>query len=216
MSDSPEREPLADEGSRPNNPSSRDYPDDLESDIVTATGARLHMRPIRPDDAKRLINFHSHLSPDSVYRRYFSVHPELSANEVRHLTEVDYVDRLALIVEDEGKLIGVGRYDRIPGTSDAEVAFIVTDQYQHQGIGTMLLRQLAKAAWPTGIATFSAETQADNRFMMGVFADSGFPVSATMDEEVMSVRFPIAPVEGDQSERGGRTDDRSQGREDRV
>ncbi|HEY1222582.1 MAG TPA: hypothetical protein VGE75_03700, partial [Acidimicrobiales bacterium] len=68
------------------------YPAELECDIVTVTGVKLHMRPIRPDDAQSLVNFHLQLSSGSIYRRYFAVHPELSPKEVEHLTTVDYAD----------------------------------------------------------------------------------------------------------------------------
>lgn len=171
------------------------YPPELERDVTTTTGLTLHLRPIRPGDADLLVAFHQRLSPGAVYRRYFSWHPELSAKEVNRFTNVDYVDRLALIVTDGDALVAVGRYDRVPGTHDAEVAFIVADVYQHQGIGLLLLHNLAGAARARGITSFSAETQADNRNMMNVFHESGFHVRSSIDEEVLSVRFSIEPDE---------------------
>jgi len=51
------------------------YPADLACDVTTKAGTKVHLRPIRPDDAPRLIDFHQHLSPRSVYRRFFFVHP---------------------------------------------------------------------------------------------------------------------------------------------
>lgn len=122
------------------------YPVELEADILVRTGARLHLRPIRSDDATRLVTFHHNLSFDSIYRRYFSMHPELSPDEVAHLTEVDYVERMAFVVEDGEVLVAVGRYDRVPHSSTAEVAFVVRDDYQHLGLGHQLLEALADAA----------------------------------------------------------------------
>lgn len=173
------------------------YPGYLARDVRSITGEVLHLRPIRPDDAALLVSFHSGLGADSIYRRYFSVHPVLSENEVVHLTTVDYRDRFAFIVEGEHGFVGVGRFDRIPGTATAEVAFIVADAYQHQGIGLMLLYNLADAARPLGITEFTAETQADNRSMMGVFIASGFPVSSSMQDEFITATFPIR--DGDES-----------------
>jgi len=181
------------------------YPAELERDVATTTGLTLHLRPIRPGDADLLVAFHERLSPGAVYRRYFSWHPELSAKEVNRYTIVDYVDRLALIVTDGDALVAVGRYDRVPDSHDAEVAFIVADAYQHQGIGLLLLHNLAGAARLRGITSFSAETQADNRNMMNVFRESGFHVRASIDDEVLSVRFSIEPDEPDLSM--GTTDD---------
>ena len=167
------------------------YPGYLARDVRSITGEILHLRPIRPSDAGLLVSFHSGLGADSIYRRYFSMHPVLSDAEVVHLTTVDYRDRFALIVEGEHGFVGVGRFDRIPNTSTAEVAFIVADAYQHQGIGLMLLYNLADAARPLGITTFTAETQADNRSMMGVFRASGFAVTSSMEDEVITATFPI-------------------------
>ncbi len=171
------------------------YPRALDREVSLASGELVHLRPIYPGDAQRLIAFHDRLSSDSVYRRYFSFHPELSDDEVAWLTTVDYDDRLALIVEDHEKLLAVGRYDRIPGTDEAEVAFLVADDYQHRGLGMLLLHHLATAARHQGITTFTAETQASNRDMMGVFEGSGFDVSASLDAEIISVRFRIAPYD---------------------
>ena len=167
------------------------YPADQEFDLVSGTGAHLRMRPIRPADARRLVDFHAKLSSRSVYRRYFSFHPVLSEEEVAHLTQVDYVDRFGFVVLDDARFVGVGRYDRIPGTAEAEVAFVVLDDFQHQGIGLSLLEHLAIVASQYGITTFTAETQADNRGMMGVFEDYSDQVTATYEDEFILVSFPV-------------------------
>src|ERR1700729_571535 len=106
------------------------YPRELERKVVLSDSTRCNLRPIRPDDADLLVGFHRHLSPRSSYLRFFTYHPTLSASEVERFTSVDYVDRLALVVEVDGKLIAVGRFDRHVGTSEAEVAFVVADEYQ--------------------------------------------------------------------------------------
>jgi GNAT superfamily N-acetyltransferase len=171
----------------------RGYPAELAGDTMTPGGSTVHLRPIRPDDAAGLVDFHRALSPESIYRRFFSVHPQLSAAEVERFTCVDYVDRFAFVAEDGDQLIAVGRYDRAPGTSEAEVAFVVADQHQHRGIGTTLLEHLADAAWRNGIKTFVASTLADNQEMLHVFADSGFRVSRVLETGIIDVRFPIEP-----------------------
>jgi GNAT superfamily N-acetyltransferase len=149
------------------------------------------MRPIRPDDAEALVEFHNRLSEHSVYRRYFSLHPVLSAAEVEHLTTVDYDSRMAFIVVDEGGIEAVARYDRYPGTTRAEVAFLVSDDRQHQGLGATLLEALVEVARRRGIDTFCAETQADNRSMLGLFSASGYAVARTLDDGVVFLTFAI-------------------------
>jgi GNAT superfamily N-acetyltransferase len=162
-------------------------------EITTTTGRHLRVRPIRSTDAPGLVAFHNHLSDSSVYRRYFSWHAELSNFEVAHLTTVDYIDRLALVVEDDGVLVAVGRYDRFPDTDRAEVAFLVTDSLQRCGVGRQLLERLAEAAYERGISTFVAETQSDNLGMLGVFAHSRFAQERSVTDGVAYVRLSIAP-----------------------
>ncbi len=101
-------------------------------------GATVHVRPIRPNDGNRLLRFYRRLSPETVYGRFFIAHPGLSAGEVDHFTHVDYHDRLALVGEHADELVAVARYDRVPGTVDAEVAFVVSDAHQGRGLGTLL------------------------------------------------------------------------------
>ncbi len=167
------------------------YPAELSCDVETREGAVLHLRPIRPDDASRLAKFHAGLSPLSVYRRFFFMHPRLSKAELERFTNVDYRDRLAFVVTTGDQLIAVGRYDRSPGTAEAEVAFVVADAYQHHGIGPLLLEHLARAAVKNGIVTFVAQTLADNHDMLDVFMDSGFPVATHTEYGTVSVRFSI-------------------------
>jgi GNAT superfamily N-acetyltransferase len=166
---------------------------------TTHTGSKVSLRPIREDDAPRLVDFHRHLSPRSVYRRFFFVHPTLSAAEVERFTCVDYVDRLALVAEDGDRLVAVGRYDRSPGSVEAEVAFVVADQYQQHGIATLLLAKLADAARINGITTFVAYVLPENRDMLGVFSHSAFAVSTSVEDSVLTVRLALTerhpPVE---------------------
>jgi GNAT superfamily N-acetyltransferase len=180
-------------------PANRDHflpgriPEELHADVIVTTGAVFHLRPIRAEDAEKLVAFHACLSFDSIYRRYFSLHPTLTADEVRHFTNVDYVDRLALVIEDGDQLVAVGRYDRYPNSPTAEVAFVVRDDYQHLGLGHLLLDALARAAWERGITTLCAETLFTNHDMMSVFRHSGFPITTSAEFGEISVRLAIDP-----------------------
>ena len=170
------------------------YPSELEADVVSGH-LQFHLRPIRADDGPRLVAFHHHLLPHSVYLRFFTFHPELSVKEVEHFTCVDYVNRLALVAEFGDRLIAVGRYDKAPGETEAEVAFVVSDEVQHHGIGALLLDELARAAWQRGISSFRAETLCENHTMLDVFRHSGFPVITSVEYGTVTLRFPIEPTD---------------------
>jgi GNAT superfamily N-acetyltransferase len=165
----------------------------LSCSVEARDGRVFELRPIRPDDAERLKQFHEHLSVQSVYRRFFFVHPKLSTSEIERFTQVDGTDRLALVVLEGHRLIAVGRYDRVPQGAEAEVAFVVADEFHHCGIATLLLEHLAAAARSHGITTFFAETLCENHDMLDVFLHSGFNVATTSAYGTVDVRFAIEP-----------------------
>ncbi len=170
-------------------------PSELECDVLATDGATVHVRAIRPDDGDLLVEFHGRLSPETVYRRFFGAHPRLSAAEVEYLTHVDYHDRLALVAEHADRLIAVARYERLPASGDAEVAFVVDDADQGRGLGTLLLEHLAAAARARGVTRFVADTQASNTAMLDVFGQAGFSVERTYDQGIVRLEFPIEPTE---------------------
>ena len=135
-------------------------------DVVLGNGETVHVRPIRPDDAHALAEFHRRQSPESIYRRFFTPKPELSEPSLEHFTNVDFVDRVALVVEGRGEFIAWASYERWSGRDDADAAFMVDDRHQGKGIATLLLEHLAAIARSNGIRRFTAEVLADNRPML--------------------------------------------------
>ena len=169
------------------------YPSGMESTERLRDGTEVVFRPIRDTDGPAMTVFHESLSARSVYRRFFFAHPHLSDGELDRFTHVDYVDRLAFVVMDGERIVGVGRYEHLPDTDEAEVAFVVTDDYQHRGIGSRLLTHLADAARPHGITRFCAQTLSENRAMLGVFLSSGFAVTTESEGGTVTVTFPLDP-----------------------
>ena len=171
------------------------YPSQFEADVVLADGGTVLIRPIRPADGPALARFHSRLSPESIYLRYFSPHPRLSEAEIAFLTGVDYRWRMALVAVLGNELVAVARYEGKEGTTDAEVAFLVEDAHHGRGIGTVLLEWLATAAREAGITEFYATTLWDNQRMISVFRDVGFETSRIVGGGEVHVRFPVAATD---------------------
>jgi RimJ/RimL family protein N-acetyltransferase len=122
----------------------------------------MEFRPIAPSDAPALIKAHDRLSPESRRLRFFRPHPVLSDEEAAFFTNVDHVDREAFVALDGEFIAAVGRYDRVaPDT--AEIAIVVGEPYQHQGLATTLLDLLGEHARAVGITKFVADTFGDNR-----------------------------------------------------
>ena len=99
-------------------------------DVLLSDGSTAHVRDIRPADADGLRRFHASLSTQSIVMRFFGPHPVLTDKEVERFTNVDCVDRVALVVERGGHMVAVARYDRSQGSDEAEVAFVVQDEFQ--------------------------------------------------------------------------------------
>ena len=170
------------------------YPDAWEGDVLLADGGTLHVRPIIPEDAERIEAFHSRQSAESIYYRYFSPRPQLSARDIANLTQVDYVDRMAFVGLLGDDLVGVARYDRYPMSSVAEVAFFTDGAHQGRGLATVLLEYLAAAAREVGLTGFTAQVLPQNRKMLSVFKQAGFEASSRFTDGVIEVELSIEPT----------------------
>lgn len=150
-------------------------------------GSTVHIRPISPSDGDALVLFHEGLTNETTRLRFFNLHPHLTPREVERFTNVDHHDREALVLLDGPNIIAVGRYDRVGGTDDAEVAFVVADAWQGHGAGTHLLQQIALRARTEGVTRLVAETLSENHRMLDVFRHSGLMVGSGIDAGVVHV-----------------------------
>lgn len=152
----------------------RAFPAEWEFDALLKDGRAVRIRPTRETDSPRLIAFHRHLSPESIYHRYFRVYPELSETDACRDTEVDYRDRMGFVAELGDELVGFASYERLsPGAAVAEIAFCIADEVQHHGVATLLFESLAAYARLLGIERFVAEVMSDNLAMLDLFGATG-------------------------------------------
>lgn len=132
------------------------------------------LRRIRPDDKDRLVAGLGRLSKRSVYQRFLAPKPRLTTSELRHLTEVDFIDHYALVAvlaQHPEIVVGVGRWVREAEHPDqAEVAVVVADDLQGRGVGTTLGTALADAAVERGITRFTATMLPGNHAAHRLFA----------------------------------------------
>lgn len=165
---------------------------DPAQEIALDDGRTVQVRSIRPDDTDDLIAMHRCLSPISVARRFFIPLPELSPAQADRFTHVDGSDRAALVAEiEQGELVAVVRYDRLPGTTDAEVAIVVQDDYQHHRLGTALLALLMVRARAEGITRFVANVLMENTAMFKVFRDVHLVGTTDLDHGVAHLVLPL-------------------------
>lgn len=157
-------------------------------------GRRFTIRALRPDDRDGLLAAVGRSSPQSLYRRFFSPKRGFTEKEIARFVNVDFVNHVALVaaLEEAGRgvIIGGGRYIVVePGK--AEVAFVVVDHYQRQGVGAALMRHLATIARDAGLKELIAEVLADNISMLKVFEQSGLRLDTTREAGLVHVALHL-------------------------
>jgi GNAT superfamily N-acetyltransferase len=157
-------------------------------------GRRFKIRALRPDDRDGLLAAVGRSSAQSLYRRFFSPKRGFTEEQIAYFVNVDFVNHAALVatLEEDDRLviIGGGRYIVVqPGK--AEVAFVVVDQYQGQGVGAALMGHLARIARDAGLKELIAEVLADNISMLKVFQKSGLPFRTSREGGVVHVALQL-------------------------
>jgi GNAT superfamily N-acetyltransferase len=134
------------------------------------------VRPISAGDKAALARAFDRLSEQSRYQRFMTGVQELSEGDLAYLTEVDHHDHEALIAFDgeaPDDAVGVARYVRASGTTAAEAAVTVIDEWHGRGLGTALCNLLAERARAEGVERFTALLLAENTQMQDVLASLG-------------------------------------------
>jgi acyl-CoA synthetase (NDP forming)/RimJ/RimL family protein N-acetyltransferase len=174
----------------PGGPEADAPPPHWRADVVLSDGRTVLLRPITPSDAGGLLALHSRMSERALYLRFFGPYPKIPPSDLKRFTTVDHRNRVALVAVLGDDLIAVARYERISDDS-AEVAFIVQDDHQGRGLGSIMLEHLAAAACERGIRRFVAEVLAENTQMVRVFREAGYQVSRELDAGVLHLEFDI-------------------------
>jgi RimJ/RimL family protein N-acetyltransferase len=140
-------------------------------------GREVEIRALRPDDKDDMLAAVGRTGMQSLQRRFFAVKRGFSEKEITFFMNIDFSNHVALVAlaDEDGRrvIIGGGRYIVVePGR--AEIAFVVIDAYQGQGIGTLLMRHLAAIARSAGLKELIAEVLPENTAMRKVFSKFGF------------------------------------------
>jgi acetyl coenzyme A synthetase (ADP forming)-like protein len=165
---------------------------ELESHVALRDGSVAHIRPIRAEDEPHLLALLRGLSDDDRRFRFFSLGNDLSRT-AHDEADVDNVHSLGLLasVGSPERIVGHALYAPA-GDGRAEVAFAIAAEYQGRGLATILLGQLADAAAANGIDSFEAIVLPENRRMLQVLRESGFPIKTRYDSGNVEVTFPTS------------------------
>ncbi len=168
----------------------RPYPAQYVAEWRLKDGTPVTLRPIRPEDEPLMVKFHESLSEQSVYRRYFhalGLSQRVAHERLTRICFIDYDREMALVAERRDgsaggcDILGVGRLSKLHGKNEAEVALLVADPFQHQGLGAELLRRLVQVARSEKLGRIRAEILVENYSMQHICERLGFSLHRSIE-----------------------------------
>jgi acetyltransferase len=185
------------------------------ADIEVADGRRVQVRALNRHDGEAVRRFFDALSPPSRYRRFFSGARSLPESLVRALTEIDQRHHVALVAESapaagaerRPRIVADARYVWQKERCSAEFAIAIADDWQRQGLGLELMRQLADNARRSGVRRLSGYVLMENRPMIALVRALGASLAADpQDRALCLAQMDLHAAPGDLRRAG--SDDR--------
>jgi acetyltransferase len=170
---------------------------------TTRSGLAVSIRPICGDDEDAMSRFHSSLSAETVYTRYFNA---LKLSERIAHSRLDRVchpaprDETVLVVETVPpsapgrEIVGVGRLSVLPDTHTGEIAFVVSDSFQRQGIGSELLRRLHAAGLERKLRRLCAHILPSNAAMQRICLNAGMHLIGGFTDDEVTAEIDLQPT----------------------
>jgi acetyltransferase len=186
-------------------PAIRPYPIRYVAQWRMKNGAEVTIRPIRPEDEPALVRFHEALSERSVYLRYFQPMKLSTRTAHERLTRIcflDYDREMAMVAEHrdaatgQQEIVAVARLSKLHAVNEAEAAIVVSDSFQHQGLGTELYRRLAEIARDEKIQRIVSTMLGENREMRAICQKLGFRIHADMEEQTVKAELEVGKTAG--------------------
>jgi len=176
------------------------YPEEMETYRTTKSGLEIFFRPIKISDESLIKDLFYSLSDESMYKRFISPRRDMPHRQLQEFVVIDYTKETAILAavksDEKEDIVGMGQFSINEDAHTAEVAFVVTDEYQNRGIGFQLLSYLTYLAQKQGLLGFTAEVLMENTSMLHVFQKAGFDIqkksSAGIWELKMTFRHRVS------------------------
>jgi protein lysine acetyltransferase len=161
--------------------------------VTLRDGTTVGLRPVYPGDQQELMRGEP-FSAKTRYQRFLGP-GQVTAALARYLTEVDYVDHFAWVAVDSAD-VPVGGATYVRSASDrtlADISFLIKDEFQGRGLGTLLMGAVAIAARRNGISRFCADVLAENAPALAILDHAGIrwePAEAGVKHGLVAVPDP--------------------------
>jgi acetyltransferase len=178
----------------------RPYPAQYVHSWRLVDGAAVTIRPIRPEDEPLMITFHKSLSEETVHLRYFGFLGGEALIAHERLVRIcfnDYDREITLVVEtiqtaeDQRQIIAVARLIKAYGANEAEVAIVVSDNWQGKGLGTKLLGDLVVIGRVEGLERIVGYILTENYVMQRICRKLGFTLRYDRFEDAMEAQIEL-------------------------
>ncbi|HEX8814734.1 MAG TPA: bifunctional acetate--CoA ligase family protein/GNAT family N-acetyltransferase [Terriglobales bacterium] len=171
-------------------PAIRPYPIKYVKSWNLKNGDPVTIRPIRPEDEPLLVKLHQALSERSVYLRYFQplkLSQRTAHERLTRICFIDYDREMALVMEHKAadgtpEIISIGRLSKLRGRNEAELAVLVDDRFQHQGMGTELYRRLIEIAKQDKLDRVISTVLVENYDMLAICRALGFQLQGEVED----------------------------------
>jgi len=175
------------------------YPEELERYDTLRDGTEIFFRPIKPTDDPALSEMLYSLSEKTVRTRYMTHTMAFPHKDIQRVTNIDYRQDIAIVgvvprVSGE-EIVAMAQYFLDPKTQSAEVAFLVQDEWQRNGMGTFLLDYITQIAKQRGVKKFWAKVLPSNEPMLTLFHNSGYKINTEFDGETYGITYDLTKPE---------------------
>jgi acyl-CoA hydrolase/RimJ/RimL family protein N-acetyltransferase len=174
---------------------STNYPFDIETIQTFGRDIVVKIRAIKPSDEDMMRRFFYHFSEESRYLRFFSSISAMPHKKMQAYVSVDYISSLSLvaIINQRGteRIIGECRYAYDAHNGCYEMAFLVDEEFQGQGIGTFLVDYILNIAKKNRIKQIRAAVLPGNINMINIFNNVPFTSVILSDDKEIIFEFNI-------------------------
>src|SRR6516164_7271931 len=138
-------------------------------------GEHVLIRAVQPEDMALYADFLADVSPDDLRMRFFARIPELSAEEVARLSQLDYAHEMAFIALDEGtgEMLGLVRLRDELDEQTSEFAILVRSRLKGHGLGWLLMHRIIDYAKEKRLRRVYGDVLAENAAMLQMCAELG-------------------------------------------
>ena len=178
----------------------RPYPVQYAGPWTLRDGTTVTIRPIHPEDEPLMVRFHEMLSARSVYLRWLhilSLNQRVAHEQLIRMCFIDNDRQIALVADyknpqtGQNEIIGVGNLIKAHGAPEAEIALLVTDEFQRKGLGTELLRRLIQFGHDEHLQLLIGDILGENKGMQEVCRKLGFRLQYSSETRLVRAELEL-------------------------